>query len=252
MKVIFNADDFGLTEGVNNGIVKAHLEGVVKSTTMLVGMAAEQHAVSLAKNLPTLKVGLHLRFTLGQPLTSHPCLTDENGHFPKYQAFWETQAFDAHAVYEECIAQVEHFLGLGLKLSHIDSHHHAHVHPSLLPIVREVAEKYSVPLRGEEMTNHNMERIRYRFSPEFYDKGVDLNKLVQHLLELSKEYDVVELMCHPAQVDQALVDGSGYATQREKELAILIDDKLAVLLKRHAIEVTDYSALHINRQYVGV
>ncbi|KOO02141.1 chitin disaccharide deacetylase [Vibrio nereis] len=252
MKVIFNADDFGLTEGVNNGIVKAHLEGVVNSTTMLVGMAAEKHAVSLANDLPTLKVGLHLRFTLGQPLTAHRCFVDESGDFLKYQDFWETKAFDSTAIYEECIAQVEHFLRLGLNLSHLDSHHHAHVHPSLLPIVREVAEKYSVPLRGEEVANRSLGQPRYKFTHEFYDQGVDFKKLSQHLLELKQEYDVVEVMCHPAEVDQALLDGSRYAIQREKELAILTDDRLAVLLERHGIEVTDYSALHTNRTFAGV
>lgn len=56
MKVIFNADDFGLTQGVNNGIVKSHQDGVVKSTTMMVGMDAEQHAIELAHQNPDLKL----------------------------------------------------------------------------------------------------------------------------------------------------------------------------------------------------
>lgn len=55
MKVIFNADDFGLTQGVNNGIVKSHQDGVVKSTTMMVGMDAEQNAIELANQNPDLK-----------------------------------------------------------------------------------------------------------------------------------------------------------------------------------------------------
>jgi len=246
MKVIFNADDFGLTEGVNNGIVRANLEGVVKSTTMLVGMPAEQHAVALAKDLSSLKVGLHLRFTLGKPLTSYAGFTDESGHFLGYNQFWEKETFDAKAVYDECIAQVEHFLSLGLTLSHIDSHHHVHVHPSLLPVVEEVAAKYAVPLRGVDMTDHPTHPTRYKFCHEFYDQGVDLDRLVQQLVDLSQEYQVVEVMCHPAIVDQPLLDGSSYANQREKELSILTDDKLVVLLQRHAIEVTDYSALNVN------
>ncbi|WP_029809312.1 ChbG/HpnK family deacetylase, partial [Vibrio parahaemolyticus] len=72
MKVIFNADDFGLTQGVNTGIVKSHQDGVVKSTTMMVGMDAEQHAIELANQNPDLKIGVHLRFTAGAPLTEHP------------------------------------------------------------------------------------------------------------------------------------------------------------------------------------
>ena len=51
MQVIFNADDFGLTHGVNQGIKDAHLKGVVNSTTLMVGMSADKEAVELAKAL---------------------------------------------------------------------------------------------------------------------------------------------------------------------------------------------------------
>lgn len=243
MKVIFNADDFGLTQGVNNGIVQSHLDGVVNSTTMLVGMPAQQHAVALAKDIPTLKVGLHLRFTLGSPLTKSDNLCDKNGEFFKYDQFWRQQHFTPEAIYNECIAQVEAFLGLGLELSHIDSHHHAHTHPLLLPIVTEIAEKYGVPLRGQKV-----EHLRYTFSDQFYDQSVDLDGLLEHLYEMRKQYDVVEVMCHPAIVDKALSDSSGYAVQREKERQVLTNDKLAILLARHSIEVTDYSALTTQHQ----
>lgn len=94
MKVIFNADDFGLTQGVNQGIVKAHLDGVVKSTTLMVGMPAEQHAVQLAKQLPDLKIGLHLRFTAGRPLTGERNLTDEHGVFTAYRDFGSVETIN--------------------------------------------------------------------------------------------------------------------------------------------------------------
>ncbi|KGY10889.1 hypothetical protein NM22_18540 [Vibrio tubiashii] len=243
MKVIFNADDFGLTQGVNNGIVQSHLDGVVNSTTMLVGMPAQQHAVALAKELPTLKVGLHLRFTLGSPLTKSKNLCDENGEFFKYDSFWKQQHFTSKAIYNECIAQVEAFLDLGLELSHIDSHHHAHTHPLLLPIVADVAKKYSVPLRGQ-----NVEHLRYTFSDYFYDQNVEFDGLLRHILDRRDQYDVLEVMCHPAIVDKALLESSGYAVQREKELQVLTNEKLAILLVRHSIEVTDYSTLTTQHQ----
>ncbi|KHA60961.1 hypothetical protein NL53_08595 [Vibrio variabilis] len=242
MKVIFNADDFGLTKGVNEGIVRSHLEGVVRSTTLLVGLPEEEHAVALAKKIPTLKVGIHLRFTLGAPLTRSANLSDKNGAFYKYAEFWSHRGFSAQAIYDECIAQVEAFLATGLTLSHIDSHHHAHTHPEFLPVVTEVAAKYRVPLRGQSVPNLN-----YFFTDQFYDQGVDLMGLVNHLLELEKRYELVEVMCHPAIVDQVLAHSSGYSEQRKKELNVLTDDKLATLLERHSIEVTDYSALSIQR-----
>ena len=241
MKVIFNADDFGLTPGVNQGIVQSHLKGVVKSTTMLVGMAAEKDAIALAKELPSLKVGLHLRFTLGLSMTGHPSFSNQQGEFYAYEQFWNQPSYSEQAIYEECVAQVEAFLMSGLRLSHLDSHHHIHTHPSFLSVVTEVAAKYQVPLRGQ-----TQQGLRYKFSEEFYDQGVKLDTLITHLTELKSNYDVVEIMCHPAIVDQALVKGSGYTRQREEELSILTDDKLAVMLSRHSIEVTDYSALTIS------
>tara|TARA_Y100001956_G_scaffold79832_1_gene93691 strand:- start:1263 stop:1991 length:729 start_codon:yes stop_codon:yes gene_type:complete len=240
MKVIFNADDFGLTQGVNDGIVQSHLEGVVNSTTMLVGMPAEKHAIALAKELPSLNVGLHLRFTLGAPLTPAAKLTNSQGNFFSYTEFWAHKGYSSQAIYEECIAQVEAFLDTGLSLSHLDSHHHVHTHPDFLPVITEVAAQYQVPLRGQLVPG-----IKYIFTDKFYDQGVGLDLLVRHLVELSQTYDIAEVMCHPACVDKALLQGSGYAEQREKELAVLTEDKLAVLLKRHSIEITDYSALSI-------
>lgn len=240
MKVIFNADDFGLTQGVNDGIVQSHLEGVVNSTTLLVGMPAEKHAIALAKELPGLKVGLHLRFTLGKPLGGATELTNSRGEFFSYKEFWSRNGYCSQTIYQECIAQVEAFLATGLSLSHLDSHHHVHTHPEFLPIVQEVAAQYKVPLRGQLVPN-----IKYAFTDKFYDQEVDLDLLVNHLVEFGQSYDVVEVMCHPARVDNALLEGSGYAQQREKELAVLTDDRLAVLLARHSIEVTDYSAISI-------
>ncbi|MFA0025879.1 ChbG/HpnK family deacetylase, partial [Vibrio sp. 10N.261.49.A5] len=99
MKVIFNADDFGLTSGVNIGIIKAHQQGVVNSTTMMVGMDAEKHAVELAKQNPDLKIGVHLRFTAGPPITGHPNLTNNKEEFVSYADLWKKQDFDAKVVY---------------------------------------------------------------------------------------------------------------------------------------------------------
>lgn len=106
----------------------------------MVGMPAEQHAVQLAKQLPDLKIGLHLRFTAGRPLTGERNLTDEHGVFTAYRDFWQRRDYQPEAIYHEAIAQVEHFLKLGLTLSHLDSHHHAHTHPQLAPIIYEVAK----------------------------------------------------------------------------------------------------------------
>ncbi|MEZ8010338.1 MULTISPECIES: chitin disaccharide deacetylase [Vibrio] len=251
MKVIFNADDFGLTSGVNIGIIKAHQQGVVNSTTMMVGMDAEKHAVELAKQNPDLKIGVHLRFTAGPPITGHPNLTNNKEEFVSYADLWKKQDFDAKVVYEEAESQVEHFLALGLSLSHLDSHHHAHTHPQLLPVIRELAAKYRVPLRGSGLC-HESNSTRYFFTDEFYDQGVNLDGLMRNLLSLKAQYDIVEVMCHPAEIDKSLIHKSGYALQRELELQVLTSSILKQELLQCGIAVTDYSALSSSYQVVSV
>ncbi|WP_182039029.1 chitin disaccharide deacetylase [Vibrio alginolyticus] len=251
MKVIFNADDFGLTRGVNCGIVKAHQQGVVRSTTMMVGMDAEQHALELARHNPDLKIGVHLRFTAGVPITKHPNLTNGRSYFINYDELWSKQDFETQVVYDEAKAQVEHFLSLGLELSHLDSHHHAHTHPQILPVIKEVANEYRVPLRGTGLCQESM-TIRYIFTDEFYDQKVSLDGLMAHLLSLKADYDLVEVMCHPAEADQALILKSGYALQRELELQVLTSPILKEQLAHHGITVTDYSELVSTNQMVGV
>ena len=75
MKLIVNADDFGLTSGVTYGIYDAMCRGVVTSTTALVNGAALDHAVQLSRDIPELAVGMHFVLTLGRPLTAMPGLT---------------------------------------------------------------------------------------------------------------------------------------------------------------------------------
>ncbi|YCO04075.1 chitin disaccharide deacetylase [Vibrio sp. VNB-15] len=251
MKVIFNADDFGLTQGVNNGIIKAHQQGVVKSTTMMVGMDAEEHAMELAKQSPNLRVGVHLRFTAGAPITGHPNLTNGKEQFVSYAELWKKQDFDTKVVYEEAQSQIEYFLALGLSLSHLDSHHHAHTHPQLLPVIKELATKYRVPLRGSGLC-HVSNTARYFFTDEFYDQGVSLDGLMRNLLKLKSQYDIVEVMCHPAEADQPLILKSGYALQRELELQVLTSLILKQELVQHGIAVTDYSALSSSNKVVSV
>lgn len=248
MKVIFNADDFGLTPGVNRGIVHAHQQGVVKSTTLMIGMPAEQHAVELAASLPGLKIGLHLRFTAGAPLTKHPNLTGNDGNFLRGDKFWVKRDFSRAAIHQEATAQVEHFLRLGIPLSHIDSHHHAHTHPQLKPVIEQIAAYYRVPLRGHPLPGDETTDIRYHFCDKFYAAGVDLDQLIERLIGYKSRFDLVEVMCHPAYVDPALSRISSYSLEREKELAVLTDPLLSDTLKKHRISVTDYSELDIIRQ----
>ena len=78
MKLIVNADDYGMTKGVNLGIIEAHKNGIVTSTTLMVTMPEVEHGLALSKDYPNLGIGLHLNCTLGKPLTDCKSLIKEN------------------------------------------------------------------------------------------------------------------------------------------------------------------------------
>ena len=77
-QLIVNADDFGLTEAVNQGIVHAHNEGIVTSTTLMAGGSAFDSAVSISRSVPCLGIGVHLNLTAGRPVSPPPPRTPAN------------------------------------------------------------------------------------------------------------------------------------------------------------------------------
>lgn len=243
MHVIFNADDFGLTPGVNLGIVEACRQGVVRSTTLMVGMPAEQQAIALAHQEPRLKVGLHLRFTLGKPLTAAPSLVGDDGLFFRGERFWARRGFSRQQVADEVVAQLEVFMASGLQLSHVDSHHHAHSHPEILPVVAEIVRDYRVPLRASGHQDGVSPACRYMFEHHFYGSDLNVDGLVELIQRHRGQCDVLEVMTHPAYVDQALLDISSYHVERANELAILTAPELAEALAALDIQISDFSVL---------
>ena len=141
-KLIINADDLGLTPGVNRGILRAFQDGIVTSASLLVVGSAFEEAVALARQNSELDVGLHLtlveeRAVLGREAL--PTLVDETGRFPRTSGEFLRRAFlrriNWHEVEGEIAAQIARFQQTGLLLSHLDSHQHLHMFPPVLQIV---------------------------------------------------------------------------------------------------------------------
>ena len=83
-RLIINADDFGMSEGVTLGILKAHRDGVLRSTTLMVGMPFAAQAAQMAKDYPDLHIGIHFTLTAGKPVSDPkeiPSLVDQDGYF---------------------------------------------------------------------------------------------------------------------------------------------------------------------------
>jgi len=151
--LIVNADDFGLTEGVNSAIIESHLHGIVTSAALMVNMWAFEQAIEKAKQYPSLGVGIHLTLAAGKPVLEPehiPSLVNDRGYFwkrPELIRRLFSSKISLAEVELELTAQTEKFLNSDLKPTHLNSDQHVHVLPGIRDIVVKLAEELRIPLR---------------------------------------------------------------------------------------------------------
>lgn len=161
-QLILNADDFGLTKGVNIGILRAHKEGILTSATLMANGAAFDHAVALALANPSLAVGCHLVLVGGQsiaPPREIPSLADSQGRLPAslgtLVARVSTGAIRGADIERELRAQIEKIRSAGISPTHLDTHKHTHAHPRVLDALGRVAQ-----VTGITRVRKPIERVR--------------------------------------------------------------------------------------------
>jgi len=149
--IIFSADDFGLTDSVNAAVEQAHTHGVLTQTSLMVAAPAAADAAARAKNLPDLKVGLHLVLVDGDSCLGHarlPHITTPDGKFPKTQAALGIKYFFSAAARAELRAEIraqfEAFRATGLLLHHADAHKHMHLHPTVGKYLIEIGKDFGL------------------------------------------------------------------------------------------------------------
>jgi hopanoid biosynthesis associated protein HpnK len=144
-RLIVNADDFGLTPGVNRAIIELHRAGVLTSTTLMARAAATDEAIELARCTPSLGVGCHVLLVDGDPVlppTRIPTLVNQkSGSFPPALTTFLARLFTGRIrsaeIQAEAAAQIALLQTRGLRLTHIDTHKHTHMFPAVLrPILR--------------------------------------------------------------------------------------------------------------------
>src|SRR4051812_20496543 len=147
-QLVVNADDFGISRGVNRGIVEAHRQGLVTSASLMPNLPSAEDALTRATICPDLGLGLHLTLTAGRPLTPPylvPTLVDEDGQFLVLGTLLARLSLGkvrADELSRELTAQVEWALKRSVHPSHLDSHHHVHTHPRVAPIVIGLAREH--------------------------------------------------------------------------------------------------------------
>ena len=150
--LIITADDFGLHEAINSAVERAAREGVLTTTSLMVGAPAAADAVRRARDLAGLSVGLHLVLADGWsvlPPRSIPALVDAHSRFGNNMVRDGVRFFALPAVRRqleaEMRAQFQAFADTGLPLDHVNAHKHFHLHPTLLEMLLRIGSEFGVP-----------------------------------------------------------------------------------------------------------
>lgn len=277
-QLIVNADDYGKTEGVTRGIIQAHREGIVTSTTVMMNMPNIEDALRLADDYPDLGMGVHLVFTAWRPLlppAEVPSLVDEDGYFHSQEAILShPERLDADELKAELTAQIERFRASGRAPDHLDCHHFVHLYPPFFSVYVELAEEYGLPIRLpfppeeewdeaaasmalahgippeflREMARRDIGLVQakgiphpHRFVASFYGEALTLETLLGILEELPE--GIGELMTHPGLPDEKLLAQSTYGPEREMELELLCHPQVKKRIGELGIELVNFGVL---------
>ena len=261
VRLIVNADDFGFTRDVNLGIIEAHRKGILTATTIMSVGAAFDDAVRLARENPTLDIGVHL-VLVGEP------------PFPTTVAQLTRAAMLGRIrIYEELSAQVQRVLDAGLQPSHLDTHKHTHLLPPVLNAVARISEDFKIPWvrrpfdfplvaqrapHGIPWQKRAVSRafgvVRGRFERVLKQHGCrstdhfagfqitgkfdasDVAELIRSLPEGSTEF-----MCHPGICTAELrAARTRLKESREEELRALTAPEVRDALRESGVELTNY------------
>jgi hopanoid biosynthesis associated protein HpnK len=153
-RLIINADDFGLTQGVDRAIVEAHCHGVVTSSTLMANGRAFDDAIQRAKSASRLGIGCHVVLVDGLPVRSAQTATLSDKKFPNGRFYQSLNSFalravggriDADEIEAEVTAQIRKLQAAGVAVSHLDTHKHTHIFPQVLRPLLRAARACGVP-----------------------------------------------------------------------------------------------------------
>ena len=231
-RLIVNADDFGLSISVNDGIIKAHTDGIVTSASLMVRQPAAGAAAAAARALPGLSVGLHVD------------IAEWERHGDTWRTLYEwADPDDPEAVRREVQAQLERFERLlGRLPTHLDSHQHLHRSEPLRSTLLAIAGAHSIPVRHYSPA---------RYCGAFYAQGrggdahlqaISPDALAGTIRRLTDP--LTELCCHPA---AGPVPTSTYDSERLVELQSLCHPAVHKAVTEASVILVGFGDLRISR-----
>jgi predicted glycoside hydrolase/deacetylase ChbG (UPF0249 family) len=225
--LIVNADDFGQSAGVNRGVIQAHEQGILTSTSMMVRWPAAAEAAEYARHHPQLGIGLHLDF--GE------WAYREGAWVRRYQVVDES---DARALSEETAHQLKTFGDLvGHPPTHLDSHQHAHRKEPARSIVVEVAKRLDIPVRDLTPSISYCDRFYGQDDRgASYPECICVAGFLRILAGLGT--GVTEIGCHPAAADDL---DTMYRMERLTELETLCDPRVRNAITEMDIQLRSFA-----------
>jgi chitin disaccharide deacetylase len=227
--LIVNADDFGLTHGVNRGIMQAHTLGIVTSASLMVYGSAASEAADYSRRLRSFSTGLHL--DLGE------WIYGKGDWQPIYQ---RAALNNPKAVEKEVSRQLAMFRRLLHKNpTHLDTHQHIHRHAAVLNVLVRLSHRLGIPLRHYNLSIHYCSAF-YGQTGEGVPRRHVLSRLGLRKILKGLPIGLSELCCHPG-LDNDVK--SVYRTERTKEVKVLCDPRIQETLIAEAIALCSYADL---------
>lgn len=224
--LVVNADDFGMSPGVSRGIIAAHAQGIVTSTSLMVRPPSAADAVAMSREYPTLGLGLHV----------------DIGEWEYIDGDWRliyevVPLLDEAAVADEIHRQYERFRELaGREPTHIDSHQHIHREPPVREHLLALAKRIGVPLRHCTPGLHYASVYGQTAYGDPYPEAITVDVLLDVLKDLPM--GVSELACHPG--DASDVE-TKYRSERTVEQQILCDPIVRAAVEREEITLCSFA-----------
>lgn len=225
MKLIINADDFGLSKSISDGIILGMREGYITSTSIMANMTWAEYAIKKALEYNIDCIGLHINLTVGKPILKNDNLINNNGYFYYNKEQIKNPKLTYQDAYNEIMAQVNvisNYSDGKLKIDHLDTHHHLMNNPNIKQAIVDISQKLNLPIRKYD----NIQNIK---CPDFLYKDFTINNVsidsIKQMIEKYKNDNVVvELMTHPGLIDEYTKTVTSYLN-REKELLVLKESK---------------------------
>jgi len=274
-RVVVNADDLGMTREISKGIVEAHVNGIVTSASLMVTTPWAGEGAAEAARCPEMGVGVHLTLTCGVPAASPfevPSLVDDRGRLTGITHFiarWAAGHVKPYHLETEFGAQIRKAMALGVRPTHLDSHHHLHLLPGILKIVLKLAADHGIgmvrfprqwhlrPLNVNALRNWwmrvlTLENRRSRLWSEnvrsadqlwiiFPGGRRPLWTLYRKALEDAGK-GLHEFVCHPGFSSPELEEMDPYTRERETELTALSHSELREVVRRRGIQLAHFGS----------